>query len=436
VAGGLRHTLRAFRHRDYRLFFGGQLVSLVGTWMQTVAQSWLVYRLTGSAVLLGVVGFASQIPAFLFAPVGGVFADRRDRRRTLIVTQTLSMLLALGLATLTLGGAIRVPQILVFAAALGTVNAFDIPTRQAFVTDMVGREDLLNAIALNSSMFNGARIVGPAIAGLLVARIGEGWCFLLNGISYLAVIGGLLAMRVRRAAHPPPTASPLESVIEGFRHVWQNRPVRALLALLGLVSLTGMPYAVLMPIFADRVLGGGPRALGILMGASGIGALVGALRLAVRRGIEGLGTWVAASAAALGVALVAFSQSRSFALSVALLVPVGYSMMLEMASSNTLIQSLVPDALRGRVMAAYTMMFMGMAPLGALFAGAIADRLGAPATVALGGVACVGGAGLFFWRLPTLRREARQLIVALQAAGGEPAEQATGAASPLAPRGG
>jgi len=425
-------ALRALRHRDYRLFYGGQLVSLTGTWMQSVAQSWLAYRLTGSAALLGMVGFASQFPAFLLAPFGGVFADRIDRRRVLLVTQTLSMLLAFGLAGMTLSGRIRIEHILFFAALLGFVNAFDIPTRQAFVVDMVGREDLLNAIALNSSMFNGARIVGPAIAGILVARIGEGWCFLVNAVSYLAVIAGLAAIRVRRSPRESPPASALASLGEGVRYVWGNRPVRALLGLLGVVSLTGMPYVVLMPIFADRILHGGARGLGILMGATGAGALLGALSLALRKGITGLGTWVAVAAGSFGVLLVAFAQSRSFLLSVALLVPVGYAMMLEMASSNTLIQSLVPDGMRGRVMAAYAMMFMGMAPFGALFAGAIATRIGAPATVSIGGVACLCGAAVFRWRLPHLRREARQMIVALQAAGGEPAEQATGAASPQA----
>ncbi len=427
-------ALRSLGHRNYRLFFAGQLISLIGTWMQLVAQSWLAYRLTGSAVLLGLVGFSSQIPAFLLAPLGGVVADRFDRRRTLVATQTVSMLLAFGLAGLTLAGRIRIWEILAFAAALGLVNAFDIPTRQAFVVDMVGREDLLNAIALNSSVFNGARILGPAIAGVLVARIGEGWCFLANAVSYLAVIAGLAAMRIGASRAPRP--APGEGgIVEGLRYVWANRPVRALLLLLGLVSLTGMPYAVLMPVFASAVLHGGAGALGVLMGATGVGALLGALSLAVRDGIRGLGRWVAVSAAAFGICLVLFSSSRTFGLSVALLVPVGFFMMVEMASSNTVIQSLVPDSVRGRVMAAYAMMFMGMAPFGALLAGAAASRIGAPRTVAFGGLVCVVGGALFASRLPSLRVEARRLVVALQMTGGDPVEEPTGASGVVDARG-
>ncbi len=429
-------ALRALRHRNFRLFLSGQLVSLVGTWMQSVAQSWLAYRLTGSPAMLGLVGFSSQIPAFLLAPAGGVVADRLDKRRLLVATQSASMLLAFALAGLTLAGRVTMPLILLLASLLGLVNAFDVPVRQAFVVEMVGREDLLNAIALNSSTFNGARVIGPAIAGLLVARVGEGWCFLINGASYIAVIAGLLAMRVAPAARRGPHPPPLESLREGLRHVWSNRPVRALLALLGVVSLTGMPYVVLMPIFADRVLHGGARGLGLLMGATGVGALVGAVALAGRRGgIRGLGAWVAASAGGMGLFLIAFSESTRFWLSAALLVPVGLCMMVEMSASNTIIQSLVPDVMRGRVMAAYAMMFLGMAPLGALFAGAVAARIGAPLTVTIGGAVCALAAFVFWRRLGPLREEARQIVVALQAAGGEPAEQASGAESSLAPRG-
>ncbi|MBZ0100949.1 MAG: MFS transporter [Thermoanaerobaculia bacterium] len=364
-----RATFRALRHRNYRLFFFGQLVSLIGTWMQSVAQAWLAYRLTGSAALLGVVAFSGQIPAFLFASWGGVVADRWPRRRILLATQVASMLLAGTLAGLTLSNRIEVPHLLVIAALLGVVNAFDIPARQAFVVEMVGREDLINAIALNSSIFNGARVVGPALAGVLVARFGEGWCFLLNATSYLAVLASLLAIDVPEAAGARPTGSTLSRIVEGFRYAAAARPVRALLLLLGVVSLTAMPFSVLMPIFADRILGGGAASLGLLMGASGVGALAGALVLASRRGIAGLGRFVALSAAGFGVCLVLFSLSRRLWLSVALQVPVGFFMISQMASSNTLIQSLVPDRVRGRVMALYTMMFMGMAPFGALLAG-------------------------------------------------------------------
>ncbi len=403
-----RPVLRAFRHRNYRLFFTGQLVSLTGTWMQSVAQSWLVYRLTGSAVMLGLVGFSSQIPVFLIAPLGGAVSDRKNRLRILIVSQSVSMLLAFVLAALTLTDRVHVVHVFLLAAALGVVNAFDIPARQAFVVDMVGRDDLLNAIALNSSMFNGARIIGPAIAGVLVAGIGEGWCFFANALSYLAVIAGLMMMNVPVQRCVPSAGSALASIIEGFRFVGTSVPIRALLLLLGLVSLMGMPYVVLMPIFADRIFHGGASALGLLMGASGVGALLGALRLAVRQGVKGLGRWVALSAGAFGASLILFSLSRSFWLSAALLLPVGFAMMVEMAASNTLIQMLVPDHLRGRVMAVYSMMFMGMAPSGALLAGVLADRIGAPATVAIGGAVCIIGSAVFGFYLPALRVEARQ----------------------------
>jgi MFS family permease len=431
---GLLHVVRALRHRNYRLFFGGQLISLIGTWMQAVAQSWLVYRLTGSSILLGFVGFTGQIPVFLLAPLGGSVADRYNRHHILIGTQTVAMLLAFVLAGLTLTGRIQVWHIFTLAALLGTINAVDIPTRQAFAVDMVGREDLINAIALNSSMINGARIVGPAIAGILVASVGEGWCFLANAISFMAVIAGLLMMSMTARTRVPLPGSALASILEGFRYVKRTGPIRALLLLLGLVSFMGMPYAVLMPVFADQILHGGPRGFGLLMGASGAGALIGALVLAARKGIRGLGRWIALAAGGFGMSLVLFSLSRSFWLSAALLVPAGFSMMIEMAASNTLIQSLIPDTLRGRVMAVYSMMFMGMAPFGALLAGTLAHHIGAPATVAIGGAACIVGAALFGWHLPTLKHEARQMIVALQAAGGEPAEETTGQASVVVPR--
>ena len=415
----LRQTLRALRHRNFQLFFSGQLISLIGTWMQTVAQSWLVYRMTGSSLLLGAVGFASQIPVFLFAPLGGIVADNRDRQKVVIATQTASMILAFILAALTLTNRVQVWHIFVLASLLGVVNAFDIPGRQAFLVDMVGREDLMNAIALNSSMFNGARIVGPAVAGILVASIGEGWCFFANAVSYIAVIIGLMMMRVATQPAPRP-GTPLENILEGFRFVRHTAPIRALLLLLSLVSVVGMPYAVLMPIFADQILHGGARGLGLLMGATGVGALLGALSLAARTGVSGLGRWVALASGSFGVSLILFSVSRNFWLSAALLLPVGYSMMTQMAASNTLIQAMVPDHLRGRVMAVYSMGFMGMAPIGALLAGVAADRLGAPLTVALGGVVCIGGAALFHHKLPGLRVEARQLIVAQNLVGGDP----------------
>jgi MFS family permease len=415
-------TLRALRHRNFQLFFSGQLISLIGTWMQTVAQAWLVYRLTKSALLLGSVGFASQIPVFLVAPLGGITADRMNRQRLVIATQISSMILAGVLAWLTLSGRVQVWHIFLLAGLLGVVNAFDIPGRQSFLVDMVGKEDLMNAIALNSSMFNGARVIGPAIAGILVARIGEGWCFAANAISYIAVIVGLLLMHVHSAPRVS-EHSPIEDIIEGFRWVNQTKIIRALLLLIGLVSLVGMPYTVLMPIFADKILHGGARGLGILMGATGVGALFGALTLAAKTGVKGLGRWVAYSCAGLGISLSCFSFSTSLWLSVALLLPAGYSMMLQMACSNTLIQTMVPDQLRGRVMSVYSMMFMGMAPFGAFFGGALAHRVGAPITVATGGVACIFGAIWFGRALPDLRVEARRLIIAQGLAGGEPPQE-------------
>jgi MFS family permease len=417
---------RALRHRNFQLFFSGQLISLIGTWMQSVAQSWLVYRLTGSALLLGSVGFASQIPVFLFAPLGGIVADRVNRRHIVIATQVAAMVLALILAGVTLTHTIdhHVWLIFVLASLLGVVNAFDIPGRQSFLVEMVGKEDLMNAIALNSSMFNGARVIGPAIAGILVVKIGEGWCFFANAVSYVAVIIGLQMMRVQsppRVSH----ASPFEHMMEGFRFVNETAPIRALLLLLGIVSLVGMPYVVLMPIFADQILHGGARGLGILMGATGVGALLGALTLAFREGVKGLGRWVAWCSAGFGASLVVFALSHNFWVSVILLLPVGYTIMLQMACSNTLIQVMVPDALRGRVMAVYSMMFMGMAPIGALLGGVLADRLGAQTTVAIGGLASVAGACWFGLQLPKIRVEARRLIVAQAVGGGEPSEMTT-----------
>ena len=415
-------ALRAFRSRNYRLFVGGQLVSLIGTWMQSVAQSWLIYRLTGSAALLGLIGFSGQIPIFILAPFGGVIADRMNRHRVLIATQTTMMVLAFALAALTLEGSVRVWHIFVLASLLGTANAFDIPARQAFLVEMVGRKDIVNAIALSSSMMNGARIVGPAVAGLVVAAVGEGWCFLLNGISYVAVIIALLLMKIAPRTDVHPRVSTWHSVVEGFSFAWHTRPIRALLLLLGIVSVMGMPYTVLMPIIADRTLHGGANAYGLLMSASGTGALAGAAILTLRRHIRGLGRWIAVTSIGFGASLIAFSFSRLLWLSAALLIPAGFCMMVEMAASNTLIQSMVPDRLRGRVMAVYSMMFMGMAPVGALLAGAIAVPVGAPETVAIGGAVCIAGGFIFGAQLPLLRGRARELIVAQQVSAGLPVD--------------
>jgi MFS family permease len=384
-----------------------------------------VYSLTGSTVLLGLVGFASQIPVFLLAPIGGVVADAASRHRVVVATQASAMLLASILAALTISGHIQIWHVFVLASLLGVVNAFDIPARQSFIVEMVGREDLVNAIALNSSMVNGARLVGPAVAGVVVSLVGEGWCFAANALSYIAVIIGLLLMDVPQRTIEPGAGSALQGIGEGFAFVASTPPVRSLLLLLGFISLMGMPYTTLMPVFADRILRAGAGGLGLLMGMSGAGALIGALALAAKQSLRGLGRWVAWSSAAFGASLILFSLSRTFWLSALLLVPVGCAMMVQMASSNTLIQSMVPDHLRGRVMAIYSMMFMGMAPFGALMAGALAHRLDAPPTVALGGAVCLVGAAVFAVQLPAFRTAAREIIVALQPAGGEPSAATT-----------
>jgi MFS family permease len=417
--GRFANTVRALKHRNFRLFFTGQLISLIGTWMQTVAESWLVYRLTGSALLLGKTAFASQIPVFVLSPLGGIVADRFNRHRIIIATQSCAMALAGAYAFLTLTNRITVKEIIIIAACLGTVNAFDLPARQAFIVEMVGREDLINAIALNSSMFNGARIVGPAVAGLLVAAIGEGWCFAANSVSYIGVITGLLMMRVY--PHEKKNNAPaLEALREGFSYVKHTPPILALLMLLGLISLVAMPYSVLMPIFAEEILHSGARGLGMLMGATGLGALIAALSLASRTGVKGLGTWVSRASLAFGFTLMGFAYSRHFWLSVAILICLGFTMMMQMTASNTLIQSMVPDRLRGRVMSVYSMMFMGMAPIGSYSAGVAAHKIGAPLTLAVGGILSLFGSAAFSMYLPKLRVQARKLILAQESAGAEP----------------
>jgi MFS family permease len=418
-------ALRALRHRNFQLFVIGQLISLIGTWMQQVGESWLMYRLTGSATLLGAIGFAGLFPVLVLGPIAGHVADKYDRRRILIITQTAAMVLAFILSALTLTHLIHEWHLFVLATCLGIVNAFDMPARQAFIVQVVEREDLLNAIALNSTMFNGARIVGPAIAGLVVAAVGEGWCFFANGVSYIAVVICLLIMHAERPPSPPSEASAIQNIIEGFRYVGTTAPVRALLLLIGVVSFTGMPYAVLMPIFADRILHAGPGGMGILMGAAGVGALLSSVAMALRQSVKGLGRWVMLAALFFGISLIGFALSRWFVVSAIMLVPVGASMMMQMASSNTLIQSMVPDELRGRVMAVYSMMFLGVAPFGSLLAGVISNHIGAPMTIAGGGAICIIASLIFGIRLPLLRGEARRLILAQRAVPGEPAAETT-----------
>jgi MFS family permease len=400
----LGFMVRALSHRNYRLFFAGQGTSLVGTWITRVATSWLVYRLTGSAAVLGIVGFTGQIPTFLLAPVAGVWVDRWSRYRVLLGTQVLSMLQSFVLAWLALAGTINVTHILLLSAFQGVINAFDTPARQAFVVDMVdNRADLPNAIALNSSMVNGARLVGPSVAGVLIAVAGEGWCFLLDGLSYLAVIASLLMMRLAETEPRGPEKHVLLELGDGFRYAFGFAPIRSVLLLLALVSLMGMPYTVLMPLMAAGVLHGGPHTLGFLMGATGIGALGGAVYLASRRSVVGLGRVIPAAAMLFGCGLIAFSLSRTLALSLVLLVVTGIGFMVQLASSNTIIQTIVQEKMRGRVMAFYTMAFMGTAPFGSLLAGGVAARFGAPRTILLGGCACILGGVVFSRQLPRLR---------------------------------
>ena len=403
---------RALRHRNYRLFFSGQSVSLVGTWITRIATSWLVYRLTGSALLLGVVGFCGQIPTLLLAPFTGVFVDRWDRHRILVWTQVLSALQSAALAALTLGGVITVTHILLLQVAQGIINAFDTPARQAFVVHMVeDRADLPNAIALNSSMVNGSRILGPSIGGVLIAAVGEGWCFGLDAISYIAVIISLLAMRVTREPRRATDTHVLEELRVGYRYVAGFPPVRTALLLLALVSTMGMPYTVLMPVVATRTLHGGPHVLGFLMTASGVGALCGALYLAQRTSVLGLGRVMARATMTFGVGLAAFALSRALWLSLLLLPVVGAGMMVEMASTNTILQTIVAEELRGRVMAFYTMAFLGTAPIGSLLAGVVSEHIGATNTILLGGLACVAAGVWFAFALPGLRALVRPIYV-------------------------
>lgn len=404
--------LRALRHRNYRLFFGGQSVSLIGTWITRIATSWLVYRLTGSALLLGVVGFCGQIPTLVLSPVAGVLVDRHDRHRILVITQVCSMLQSLALALLALPGIITVNEILVLQVAQGVINAFDTPARQSFIVDMIeDRADLPNAIALNSTMVNGSRIIGPSIGGVIIAAVGEGWCFIIDAISYVAVIISLLAMHVAFRDRRRAAGKVVEELRAGFAYVSRSVPMRSSLLLLALVATMGMPYTVLMPAVATNSLHGGAHTLGFLMTASGLGALAGALYLASRNSVLGLGRAMVVSTIAFGIGLAAFSQSRLLWLSLLLLPVVGGGMMVETAATNTILQTIVEEHMRGRVMSFYTMAFLGTAPLGSLIAGVLADRIGAPTTILLGGIACVGAGIWFGIRLPVLRAFLRPIYV-------------------------
>ncbi|HEV7700493.1 MAG TPA: MFS transporter [Pyrinomonadaceae bacterium] len=412
-ARGVGFMFRALRHRNYALFFSGQMVSMIGTWMTRIATAWLIYKLTGSALLLGVVGFAGQIPSFVLAPFAGVLVDRWSRHRVLVVTQVLAMLQSAALAVLDLTGTIKVSHVIGLAILQGAINAFDMPARQAFVVEMVtDRADLPNAIALNSSLVNGSRLLGPSIGGVIIAWIGEGWCFAVDAVSYLAVIGSLLAMtNLPAAISRGKDVKMLRQLREGFAYAAGFLPIRNILILLAIVSLVGFPYTVLMPIFANEILGGGPNLLGLLMAASGVGALTGAACLAARKSVLGLGRVIPAMSALFGLGLVAFSFSRLVWLSLILMVVTGLGFMVQMAVSNTLIQTIVEEDKRGRVMSFYTMAFMGTAPFGSLLAGSLAERIGAPYTLLIGGVGCILAAGWFYHALPRLRQFVRPIYI-------------------------
>jgi MFS family permease len=409
---GLKSMFRALQHRNYRLFFCGQSLSLIGTWMQRIALSWLVYRLTNSPFLLGIIGFSGQIPTFLLAPFAGILADQWNKKRMVLMTQSLATVQAFILAFLILTGIVSIWHLVVLSIFLGIINAFDIPTRQAFLLEMVEeKEDLGNSIALNSSMVTGARLFGPSIAGMLIALVGEGICFLINGISYLAVIAALLAMKISPKTSNPSRSRVLAGMKEGFAYAFGFAPIRAILLLLALVSLMGMPYVVLMPVFAKNTLHGGPHALGFLMGAAGLGALVGAVYLASRKTVLGLGKMILLAACIFGIGLICFSFSRVLWLSLIFMVMTGFGQMIQMASSNTILQTIVDDDKRGRVMSFFAMSFMGMTPFGSLLAGYLAGKIGAPATVSIGGIACLLGAAIFGIKLPKLREMVRPIYI-------------------------
>ena len=404
-------ALRALKYRNYRLFFGGQIVSLVGNWMTSIATSWLVYRLTGSAWMLGVIGFAGQIPTFLLAPFAGIMVDRVNKHRLLVITQTLAMLQSFSLAAMTLSGHATITGLIVLNVVDGVITAFDMPLRQSFVIEMIEKkEDLGNAIALNSSMVNAARLIGPSLGGVIIALAGEGWCFFLDGASFLAVIFALLAMKVRavppRPRHP---GGPIAEMREGWDYVSASIPIRRIISLLALVSLVGVPYTVLIPLYAGKILNGGPHTLGLMMTATGTGALAGAIWLATRKSVLGLGRVIPLSAALFGLGLLAFAFSTTLWLSLPLLLLTGAGFMTQMASSNTLVQTVVDDDKRGRVMSFFMMAFLGTAPFGSLLAGSMAERFGAPRTLAFGGVCCLLGAAWFARGLEDLRTAVRPI---------------------------
>lgn len=411
---GLGSVFRALESRNFRLFFAGQGISLIGTWITQVATIWLVYRLTNSALLLGLVGFASQVPTFIVTPFAGIFVDRWNRHRILIITQILSMIQSLTLAFLALSGIIQIWHLIILSIFQGLINAFDGPTRQAFVTEMVEKkENLSNAIALNSSLFNGARLVGPAMAGVLIAAVGSGMCFLIDGVSYIAVIASLLAMKIKPREIQVSNVHPLQRLKEGFVYAFSFPPIRSILILLAFTSFMGMSYTVLIPIFATEILQGGSETLGFLMGSSGIGALMGGIYLSSRKSILGLGKIVAIAPAIWGGGLIAFSLSNILWISLLTLLIAGFGSILLVASSNTFLQTIVEEDKRGRLMSLFIMSFIGMVPLGNLFAGSLANVIGAPHTLTISGIGCVLGSFIFHRQLPSLRPLIRPIYLKL-----------------------
>jgi MFS family permease len=400
----IARTLRSLRHRNYRLYYLGQLVSMNGTWMQNVAQAWLVYSMTQSSLMLGLVAFFGLLPMLLFGLIGGVLADRISRRRLLIAAQVLAMAQALSLGLLTVAGLVQVWHIIVLAVLLGLVQAFETPARHSFVAEMVPREDLPNAVALNASVFNIARFVGPALAGWLVAVLGPGPVFLVNGASFLAVLVVLLMMRLPEPAVPRPGGSTLAHLVEGLRFAWGHAPIRVGLMMVALVSMSGTPHVVLMPVLAQEVFGGGPQTLGMLLAAAGAGALAGALRLAHRTGATGPGL-IGGAGILAGLALLLLSAVTQFALALAVLAAMGFALTSVFASTNAFIQLAVPDRLRGRIMALFAVIFIGLMPVGSLIAGSTAHFIGAQPTIALFGGVCIAGAALFVWRAPRVASE-------------------------------
>ena len=410
---------RALHHPNYRLFFGGQTVSLAGTWITRIATSWLVYRLTGSELLLGLVSFCGQIPALLLTPVAGALVDRMDRRKLLLVAQWLSAAQSAVLAVLTLTNRITIPELIGLQLFQGVVNAFEMPARQSFIVEMVeDKRDLSNAIALNSMMVNGSRVIGPSIGGVLIASVGEGWCFAVDAVSYLGVIWSLMAMRIApsvRRSHEPA----LNQILDGWRYVRTSVPIRTCLMLVAISSVMGMPYMVLMPVMATEVLGGGPGTLGLLMTAVGVGALSAGIYLASRRSVRGLSGVILTGTILFGLGLAGFSLASRVEVAAVMLAVAGVGFITQMASSNTVIQTIVEERFRGRVMGFYTMAIVGTIPIGSLLAGVLAERAGAPATIGFGGLACLASAVWFAYRRPGLREHMRAIYLEQGIIGGD-----------------